>query len=97
MLNIITSENTNHQRNHGLDEDSDDYVNPNSIPAEEDESGYMRIDRQLELAEDGHGYLKPISNLGASALIEEANYSEIKSQNEKHYVNGKFVDACKSI
>ena len=93
LQNIIVSDNTNHQGDHALDEDSDGYVNPNPIPVEQDETGYMRVDKQLELAEDGHGYLKPISNQEASGLIEEASYSEIKSQDEKPYINCKFVDA----
>ena len=89
LLNFFISESWNHDRDLKLNEDAKGYVTPDPVPAEADESGYMRVDRQLELAEDGHGYVKPISKLGASALIEEANYSEIQSQNEKYYVNRK--------
>ena len=89
QLNFFVSESRKHDSNLKLNEDANGYVTPNPVPAEEDESGYMKVDRQLELAEDGHGYVKPISKLAASALIEEANYSEIKSHNEKPYVNRK--------
>ena len=89
LLSFFVSESWNHDRNLKLNEDANGYVTPDPVPAEADESGYMRVDRQLELAEDGHGYVKPMSKLEASVLTEEANYSEIKSHNEKHYVNRK--------
>ena len=92
-LNIIVSENINHHREQELDEDLNVYVNPNPISVEEDKSDYMRLDRQMELVEDGHVYSKPISKLGASSLIEEPNYSETKPQSENPYINCKFVDA----
>ena len=85
----MVSESRNNDSVLNLDKDANDYVTPNSVPAEQYESSYMRADRQLELVEDGHGYVKPISKLGALALIEEPNNSEIKSHNEKHYVNRK--------
>ena len=89
QLNFFVLESRNHDSDLKLNENANGYVAPNPVPAEDNESGYTRVDQQLELAEDGHGYVKPISKLGASALVEEANYSEIKSQNEKHYVNCK--------
>ena len=92
-LNIIVSENTKRHRDNGMDNDSDGYINPNPIPFEEDESGYMNVNKRIKLINNGIGYLKPISNLGASAVIEEANYTGIESQNENDYINCEFVDA----
>jgi len=44
----------------------------------EDENGYLKLDgQQVPLAEDGQGYLQPMSKEKNSVLIKEAQYSEI--------------------
>jgi len=50
-------------------EDANGYVEPNPVCVEEDDNGYMRVDKRLELDEDEHQYLQPVYKNWRSQLL----------------------------
>ena len=57
----------------------------------------MIPDKQFEATEDENDYLRPISNLGNSTLVEEVRYSNISAENEHQYMNSKYGEIISAI
>ena len=57
----------------------------------------MILDKQFEATEDESDYLRPISNLGNSTLVEEVRYSNITAENEHQYMNSKYGEIISAI